>query len=122
MEPLELVRLLIPDVDDTNQIFTDTQINGYLQIAGNNVRRAAALAIRAIAVDEALLFKVVRTDDQQVNGALVAQTLLNNAKRLEDEADREDALTANENFELIFPCDDNVPPELGGNRGSWTFI
>lgn len=88
------VRALIPDLDANDYIFTNLQIDLYLEIYSGNVRRAAAAAINAIAVDEALLLKVVRTDDLSVNGAQVAEVLRKRAKDLNDEADAIDTAEA----------------------------
>lgn len=124
MENLELVRLLIPDIDISNQIFSDSQIEGYLQLANDNVKRAAAYAIRAVANDEALLFKVIKTDDQSINAASVARALLATAQQYTNEADREEEDSSESYFEIIDYCPTNTPPELyargGWIRGSWT--
>lgn len=88
------VRALIPDLDATDYIFTNLQIDLYLEIYAGNVRRAAAAAINAIAVDEALLLKVVRTDDLSVNGAQVAEVLRKRAQDLNTEADALDTAAA----------------------------
>lgn len=126
MENLELVRLLIPDIDTSNQIFSDAQIEGYLQLANDNVKRAAAYAIRAVANDEALLFKVIKTDDQSVNAASVARALLATAQQYTNEADKEDDENSESYFEIIDYCPTNTPPELyargGWIRGSWTIF
>lgn len=100
---VEQVRLLIPDVDEDDYIFTDEQIEGYLSMArGGSVLRAAALAVRAIANNQALLLKVIRTDDLQTNGAQVAEALRKNANDLENRADGEDDADA-EDFFMVAP-------------------
>lgn len=47
-EPLDLVRLLIPD-RDAQPIFDNDEITGFLLLEGGNVRRAAAQALDALA-------------------------------------------------------------------------
>ncbi len=63
MAAIDEVRVLIPDLS-TDQLFTDGEIETFLVIYNGNVRRAAAAAIDAVAVNEALLYKIVRTDDR----------------------------------------------------------
>ena len=102
---VEQVRLLIPDVDTADLIFTDEQIEGYLGIArGGSVLRAAALAMRAIANNQVLLLKVVRTDDLQTDGAKVSDALRKSANDLEAQADGADDSDA-EDFYMVAPFD-----------------
>lgn len=97
------VRLLIPDVDTEDPIFTDEQIESYIAMArGGSVLRAAALAMRAIANNQLLLLKVVRTDDLQVDGAKVADALRKSANDLESQADGADDADA-EDFFMVAP-------------------
>lgn len=98
--PINQVRLLIPDTErledprdlrrEPEYIFTDEQIAGYLAVAGDNVKRAAAYAINAIAASEALTLKVLKTDDKQTDGAKLADALGKRANSLLDEARREE--------------------------------
>lgn len=90
-KPEGQVRLLIPDTDESNLIFEDSQIAGYIQMArDNNLKRAAALAVDAIATSEALISKVIRTQDLSTNGAAVANALREHAKNLRQQADEDD--------------------------------
>lgn len=86
---IEQVRLLMADVGD-QQYLTDPQIQVYLGLNGNNVRRAAADALDAIATSETLVGKVIRTQDLQTDGAKVADSLRKHADRLRQLADAED--------------------------------
>lgn len=89
---IQQVRVLIPDTDTTDPILTDEQIQLYLDIArGASPLRAAALALRAIANSQVLLLKVVRTDDIQVDGAKVADSLGKRADSYDAQADDGDA-------------------------------
>lgn len=123
---LGLVRLLIADTDPTRQILTDTDIVGYLTLAGAaptghldaagapivdattaQVRYAAADALDAIATSEALVLKVIRTQDLQTDGAKLADTLMKRAaalrvaaKQAEDDA-VEEAATAAGGFGVV---------------------
>lgn len=83
------VRLLITDTSDDAevQLFTDEEIAVFLVLEGDVVFRAAALALETIAVDQALVLKVIRTLDVQTDGAKVADSLLKRAKALRERAD-----------------------------------
>ena len=102
MENIEQVRLLIPDLvklDDPRDLsaapeylFTDDQLQGYLDIEKDNVKRAAARAILAIATTEALILKVITTDDKATDGAKLGAELRAQAKQLRDEAIEDERL------------------------------
>jgi len=100
--PTGLVRALIPDVEQVDfsgegvpeYIFSDGHIQAFLTVSrgsgGVLIKRAAAKGVRAIAVSEALIQKVIRTEDLQTDGAKLATALLAAAKDMEDEADEEE--------------------------------
>ena len=89
------VRLLIPDIEERSDprdlrlppslLFTDEQIQAFLDINSGNVKRAAADALRVIATTQSLLLKVLSTDGAKLGAELRAQS-----KRLTDEADSDD--------------------------------
>lgn len=85
------VRLLIPDRVEANAVFTDEEIQAYLDMNDSNVRRAAAEALETIASDEAMTLKVLTTLDLSTNGASVSDALLRRAEILRDKADEADA-------------------------------
>lgn len=102
------VRLLIPDTatdDGTPQgsfVFSDEQISAFLDIAGGNVLRAAAHAMVALANDQALLLKHIRTYDLALNGPMVAEALRKSAEGLREEADKsEQAEGLEDAFEVV---------------------
>lgn len=107
---LDTLRLLIPDTDPSNQIFSDDDLDLFLTLAGGGVFLAAALALETIATDEALIYKIVSTDDLNVNGVTgAAQVLLVRAKTLRTDQDRADAnANATDAFNLVFR-DDPIP-------------
>lgn len=119
MDDKALIRLLIPDLDTSNQLFTDDELDGFLTLYNGSVRRAAAAAIDSIANNEALLFKVVKTDDLQVNGATVAEALRKRATSLRDEADAQDNEAVTDGFQLIFPRREHCKIEAVRNPLSW---
>jgi len=106
--PLGLVRLLVPDLTtDTgtstgDYLFSDAMLNALLGLYSQNVKRAAARAIEILATDQALLTKVIRTDDLSVNGATLADALLKQAKALQDDADRDDSRAADDGFTIAY--------------------
>jgi hypothetical protein len=91
------VRLLISDIR-TPFIFEDNEIDAFLSMRQNNVLRAAASALMAIASNEALLYKYVRTDDLTVDGVKGATEIRLQARQLESQADNED-----EFFTVTYP-------------------
>lgn len=77
-----LVRLLITDVDEDNLLFDDAQITAFLTLEGGTVKLAAAAALDAIARSEALVSKVIRTQDLATDGAKLAAELRASATEL----------------------------------------
>ncbi|PYG00166.1 hypothetical protein SAMN05216184_104105 [Georgenia satyanarayanai] len=88
MVPLDTLRLLLADVDPDRQVLTDDHLTGYLALNDIpdpqleidttdrwRVRLAAADALDAIAVSEALVGKVIRTQDLTTDGVKVAAEL-----------------------------------------------
>lgn len=81
------VRLLINDVADA-PTFTDTEITAFLGlVVGGSVLRAAALALDTIATNEALVSKVIRTQDLATDGAKLSAELRARAAALRTQAD-----------------------------------
>lgn len=109
------VRLLISDTTDPF-IFEDNEIQAFLAMRKNNPMRAAASALMAIANNEALLYKYVRTDDLTIDGVKGATELRLQARQLENQADAEEA----EFFTITYPdCGD------GYSRGleyEWSYV
>ncbi len=83
------VRLLIADVNESNLVLTDDQIDGLLAMEAG-VKRAAAAALDAIAVSEVLVSKVIRSQDLTTDGAKVADALRALARQLRGQADEDD--------------------------------
>ena len=125
MDEIAQVRLLIPDVDTNNQIFTDTQIANYIVLAKGNLFRAGALAIGALSVDEAITYKVIKTDDQSIDGAAVADALRKRAIELENLARRDDFSSDEMAFSVHYPQPQIVAPELipvpVNRMGDWEY-
>ena len=95
--PTGQVRILIPDVEPLKDprdlraeaafIFTDEQIGAFLALNGGNVKRAAADACDAIAFNEALVLKVLSTDDKSTDGAKLLEKMHARASSLRKQAD-----------------------------------
>lgn len=66
-------------------ILSDDQITSFLTLEGNDVRLAAAQALDTIAVNEALVQKVIKIMDLSTDGAKTAQALRDRAKSLREQ-------------------------------------
>ena len=107
------VRLLIPDTEQLENladpsaadeyIFNDSQIQAFLTLYGNNVKRAAAQAKLVLATSEALINKVIRSYDYQTDGAKLGAELRAQANDLRAEADLDDQYEAGETFIIAHP-------------------
>lgn len=105
------VRLLIPDVEQlgdlanpTNPaayIFSDPQIQAFLGLYANNVKRAAAQAKLVLSTSEALINKVIKTDDLATDGAKLAQELRAQAQMLMAEADKDDTEDSYDSITIV---------------------
>lgn len=84
------IRLIVSDVDVASPLFTDAEIGAFYAMSGSNVRLGAAQAYEAIAGNELLVSKVIRTLDLQTDGAKVATEFRALAKSLRDQADNYD--------------------------------
>lgn len=106
--PIGRVRKYIPDLvqledpknpaADPSYYFSDLEISGYVseytsadvEPTRAQVKRAAADAIDALANNEALILKKLKTEDLETDGAAVANSLRAGARQLRLQADDED--------------------------------
>jgi hypothetical protein len=103
------VRLLISDIDDTDQIFNDQAISAFLSMAlDGNVKRAAAQALLVMATNEVMVQKQIKLLDLSTSGPAQATALLALGKRYRDEADAEEIDGAFDWAEQI-----NTPAQYG---------
>ena len=123
------VRALIPDIEQVDwesdgnpsYMFSDSHLSGFLALYGADpgtcgatagveltakIRHAAADAVEAIAVSEALISKVVKTEDLQTDGAKTANALLGRAGLLRRQAAKEEE---QEDLETAFTVVDFHP-------------
>lgn len=75
------VRLLITDVQESNPIFQDAEIDAFLALC-TSVRLAAAAALETIAANEVLVLKKIVNLDLETDGPAVAKELRELAKQL----------------------------------------
>jgi hypothetical protein len=105
------VRLLIPDTEqlenpadstaDAEYIFDDHQIQAFLSMSNNSIKRAAAEAKMVLASSETLISKVIRTDDLQTDGAKLGAELRAQARELRAQAVEEETYDSYEEFEIV---------------------
>lgn len=91
------IRLLITDVGGQDQdnpqfVFTDPQIDRFYALRGSNVYKAAALALRTMAANEALVSKRIEFLGLKTDGPAVAKELRALAEELDKTAQDEDAI------------------------------
>lgn len=85
------VRLLIGDIDDTDQIFNDEAIQAFIDMAlDSNLKRSAAQSLMSIAVNEVLVQKRITLLDLKTDGPAEAIQLRLMAKELMKQADDEE--------------------------------
>jgi hypothetical protein len=105
------VRLLIPDVEQLDNLadptasaaylFNDSQIQAFLTLYSNNVKRAAAQAKLVLATSEALINKVIRTADYTTDGAKLGAELRAQAAELKSEAEKDEAEDSYEEIAIV---------------------
>lgn len=91
---VDKVRVLINDYrpdDPGSVVFTDTEVQVFLDLEAGSIKRAAAQATDVIADNEALVLKVIKTQGGlTTDGAKVAASLRERAKSLREQADTDD--------------------------------
>ena len=68
------VRLLIPD-NQSDQVYTDDEIDLFLSLEGSNVHMAAAQALDSMANQQALVFRHIEVMDVIVDAVSMAKEL-----------------------------------------------
>lgn len=99
--PSGRVRLLATDTDSSNAIFQDNEIDAFLAMEGDSVKRAAATALDQIASSEALIQKRIKLLDLQTDGPAVATALRAHAALLRTQADDEETTGAFDYAETV---------------------
>lgn len=80
------VRLLAIDTDGTANVFEDAEIETFLELESNNIRRAAALALETMASNEAYVLKHITALDLSTDGPAVSDALRRRAADLRKQA------------------------------------
>jgi hypothetical protein len=107
-DDIGMVRLLLNDVDQAAPVFSDAEVQVFLDLEGGSVKRATAQAIDTNASNLLLATRVLRTQDLSTDGAKVADAMRAHADRLREQADREDGF-----FDIVeHPRPHRRPPEL----------
>lgn len=110
------VRLLLNDVNASDPVYTDDEINAFLDMEGS-VKLAAAQAIDTGATNQALASKVLRTQDLSTDGAKVADAMRAHAARLREQAADEEAETEDGfYFGIVDVTGPRTGAELTGGR------
>ena len=99
--PVGAVRLIIGD-DESPYVFSDAKIQAMLVIYKDNITLAAASFFDMIAINTVLLYKIVRTDDLQVNGGEMSKVFTQRARDLREEAAANDL---EDSFDVVYPWD-----------------
>lgn len=91
-EVVNQVRALIPDVErlpnpanpnaDAEYMFTDEHLQALLNLNAGNIRLTAADACEVLGTSEAIIAKVIKTEDLQTDGAKVMGQFLARSKQL----------------------------------------
>lgn len=82
---IEQVRALIGDDDTADPTFSDAQITVLQELFADNPYLAGASLLERLAVEEALLYKYVKSYDMTIDGTKAADVVLERAKRLRAE-------------------------------------
>jgi hypothetical protein len=91
------VRLLCQDFDVEEMIFSDDEIQAFLDLNSADIRWAAAQALEVVAANETYVQKRITLLDLQTDGPAEAKMLLQLAKNLRDQA----ALASNDINDLF---------------------
>lgn len=94
-DEIRICRVLIPDTEavfDGNTLFTDSDIGDYITAGRGSVLRGAGFAMIAIGNSEALISKVISTQDLKTDGAKVSDSFRKAGEAMLKRADEEDIL------------------------------
>ena len=98
------VRLLCTDSVAAYEIFTDDEIDAFLSLESDSIRKAAALALETIASSEVLVQKRIKLLDLSTDGPAESAELLKRAGllRAQAEADEEGEYSPIDFAELVY--------------------
>lgn len=99
-------RLYAQDTVTANAIFTDAEIQSFLDINGQNVFLAAADALEIIAANQAYVLKVISNNGLSTNGPAVAASLQATARQWREKAQTSDGASALSGIIIVPNADD----------------
>lgn len=112
-ESVMLVRLLTGDKAAGEYIFTDDEMESFLELSKGNVYYAAADALDAIASNTAYTLKVLTILDVTTNGQATAEAIRASAAALRAKADADAANT------IVCDVANVIQPELPTHWRPW---
>lgn len=112
-DKVKLVRLLTGDKAVDDYIFTDDEMESFLELSNGNVYYAAADTLDAIAANAAYTLKVLTILDVTTNGQATAEAIRASAAALRAKADA-DAANA-----IVCGVANAVTPQLPTHWRSW---
>lgn len=112
-DKVKLVRLLTGDKAADDYIFTDDEMESFLDLSSGNVYYAAADALDAIAANAAYTLKVLTILDVTTNGQATAEAIRASAAALRAKADADAANT------IVCGVANVVTPQLPTHWRPW---
>lgn len=112
-DKVKLVRLLTGDKAVDDYIFTDDEMESFLELSNGNVYYAAADALDAIAANAAYTLKVLTILDVTTNGQATAEAIRASAAALRAKADADAANT------IVCGVANTVTPQLPTHWRPW---
>ena len=112
-DKVKLVRLLTGDKAANDYIFTDDEMESFLELSNGNVYHAAADALDAIAANAAYTLKVLTILDVTTNGQATAEAIRASAAALRAKADADAANT------IVCGVANVVTPQLPTHWRPW---
>lgn len=112
-DKVKLVRLLTGDKAADDYIFTNDEVESFLELSNGNVYYAAADALDAIAANAAYTLKVLTILDVTTNGQATAEAIRASAAALRTKADADAANT------IVCGVANVVTPQLPTHWRPW---
>ena len=119
------VRLLIPDIEaiygdgEDEYMFTDSEIQIYLELGHGNATWAAGLASLAVGASEALVGKQIRNYETETQTAPLMREWTAKGKLLVEQGKAEVELLEDGFFEIVTPDWDETSHPEGMSHGSY---
>lgn len=85
--PRDQIRLLVSDTNEAAFVFSAAELDAFLALESDGVKRAAALALETLASNEVMVSKVITDNGLSTNGAAVSAELRRRAADLRSQAE-----------------------------------